>query len=69
MININQKTILVINIIIGILITLSPTIITGHMYDEVHTIGPLLVADFTMRTISLIIGLLVIYGSIKNYTK
>lgn len=68
-ININPKTILVINIIIGVIIALSPIIITGRMYNETNTLGTLLITEFIIRTLSLIIGLLVIYNSIKNYSK
>jgi hypothetical protein len=64
-----KKFLLIINLIIGILITFAPIIITGRFYDETHVIGSLLVAEFVMRTASLIMGLVIIYDGIKTYFK
>ncbi|MBN6206607.1 hypothetical protein JYK21_09080 [Ralstonia pickettii] len=60
---------LVIKICIGILIAILPIIVTGHMYDVSRLMGGLLIADFVMRITCLIIGLLIIYDSIKSIDK
>ncbi|MGY0694842.1 hypothetical protein ACW2QC_19010 [Virgibacillus sp. FSP13] len=58
-----------INLIIGVIIIVAPVIITGRFYNENEVMGSLLVSEFVMRTTALIIGLLVIYDSIKRYFK
>lgn len=58
---------LVIGFSIGILILISPVIITGTWYDIESTLGGLLIAEFLMRTSALIIGLLVIYDTVKSF--
>jgi len=57
----------VASFIIGILIALTPTLIVGRLYNVAIVMGPLLVAEFLIRNISRIIGLLVIYDGFKNY--
>ncbi|EOP28739.1 MULTISPECIES: hypothetical protein [Bacillus] len=51
---------LLLQIVIGITIMIAPILITGTMYDVTKTMGDLLVAELIIRTLSLIIGLLVI---------
>lgn len=46
-----------------------PTIITGHGYNDEKMMGALLVADYTLRVGSLIIGLLVISFAIRGLAK
>lgn len=46
-----------------------PTIITGHGYNDEKMMGALLVADYTLRVVSLIIGLLVISFAIRGLAK
>lgn len=60
---------LIFKLLIGVLIILAPVIITGHWYNESKIMEALLVSDFVMRTLSFIIGLLVIYDSIKSYPR
>lgn len=59
----------VITIILGIVIIFVPTIITGHGYNDEKMMGALLVADYTLRVVSLIIGLLVISFAIRGLAK
>lgn len=59
----------VITIILGIVIIFAPTIITGHGYNDEKMMGALLVADYTLRVVSLIIGLLVISFAIRDLAK
>lgn len=58
-----------ITIILGIVIIFAPTIITGHGYNDEKMMGALLVADYTLRVVSLITGLLVISFAIKGLSK
>jgi hypothetical protein len=58
-----------IQLVIGILIIVAPIIVTGRLYNENEIMGALLVSEFIMRTVSLIVGLLVIYDAIKSYKK
>lgn len=67
--NVRKLLICIINFVISILIIFAPTIITGHLYNESKIMGGLLTADFTMRTISLIIGLLIIFSTIQTLFK
>lgn len=59
----------VITIILGIVIIFVPTIITEHGYNDEKMMGALLVADYTLRVVSLIIGLLVISFAIRGLAK
>lgn len=59
----------VITIILGIVIIFVSTIITGHGYNDEKMMGALLVADYTLRVVSLIIGLLVISFAIRGLAK
>lgn len=59
----------IIEIIIGVVIIFAPTIITGKNYNVNETMGDLLVAEFVLRTLSFIIGLIIIYLSIKKFDK
>jgi len=60
---------LLLQIVIGIIIMIAPVLITGTMYDVTKTMGDLLVAEFIIRTISLIIGLLVISKALYRYSQ
>jgi len=56
----------IIKYVLGILIILTPAIIKGNLfYDPSKTMGGLLIAEFVMRTLSFILGLLVIYDATK----
>ncbi|ACK61887.1 hypothetical protein J0801_10320 [Bacillus cereus] len=48
---------------------MAPIIITGELYDVSKTMGDLLVAELIIRTLSFIIGLVVISKGFENYSK
>ncbi|HFJ9317895.1 hypothetical protein COL11_08275 [Bacillus anthracis] len=60
---------LLFQIVIGIIIMIAPILITGTMYDVTKTMGDLLVAELIIRTLSLIIGLLVISKALYRYSQ
>ncbi|MFD5260891.1 hypothetical protein [Bacillus wiedmannii] len=60
---------LLLQIVIGIIIMIAPILITGTMYDVTTTMGDLLVAELIIRTLSLIIGLLVISKALHRYSQ
>ncbi|GMR64729.1 MULTISPECIES: hypothetical protein [Bacillus] len=60
---------LLLQIVIGIIIMIAPILITGSMYDVTKTMGDLLVAELIIRTLSLIIGLLVISKALHRYSQ
>ncbi|ALQ66697.1 hypothetical protein [Bacillus thuringiensis] len=60
---------LLLQIVIGIIIIIAPILITGTMYDVTKTMGDLLVAELIIRTLSLIIGLLVISKALYRYSQ
>ncbi|MGH0594983.1 hypothetical protein ACQVPY_22275 [Bacillus pretiosus] len=60
---------LLLQIIIGIIIMITPIIITGSMYDVTKSSGELLAAELIIRTLSLIIGLLVISKALHRYSQ
>ncbi|MED2184855.1 hypothetical protein [Bacillus wiedmannii] len=60
---------LLLQIVIGIIIMIAPIFITGTMYDVTTTMGDLLVAELIIRTLSLIIGLLVISKALHRYSQ
>ncbi|MGE6539636.1 hypothetical protein [Bacillus luti] len=60
---------LLLQIVIGIIIMIAPILITGTMYDVTKTMGDLLVAELIIRTLSLIIGLLVISKALHSYSQ
>ncbi|AOY14507.1 hypothetical protein VKA11_23015 [Bacillus paranthracis] len=60
---------LLFQIVIGIIIMIAPILITGTMYDVTKTMGDLLVAELIIRTLSLIIGLLVISKALHRYSQ
>lgn len=60
---------LLLQIVIGIIIMIAPILITGSMYDVTKTMGDLLVAELIIRTLSLIIGLLVISKALYRYSQ
>ncbi|MEI5911641.1 hypothetical protein ACS2QU_01110 [Bacillus cereus group sp. Bce005] len=60
---------LLLQIVIGIIIMITPILITGTMYDVMKTMGDLLVAELIIRTLSLIIGLLVISKALYRYSE
>lgn len=64
--NIINISFLILALIIGILIIFAPVIITGHGYNIEMSLGGLLTAEFVMRTVAIIVGLLVIYNAIKT---
>ncbi|HDR4560675.1 MULTISPECIES: hypothetical protein [Bacillus cereus group] len=65
----NKNMNLLLQIVIGIIIMIAPILITGTMYDVTKTMGDLLVAEFIIRTLSLIIGLLVISKALYRYSQ
>lgn len=69
--NLKSKKLLlsIIGCIIGIIIMLVPTLVTGFSYSNTNAMGGLIVSEFTMRVVSYIVGLLVIYDSIKTLNK
>ncbi|GCF71455.1 MULTISPECIES: hypothetical protein [Bacillus] len=60
---------LLLQIVIGIIIMIAPILITGTMYDVTKTMGDLLIAELIIRTLSLIIGLLVISKALYRYSQ
>ncbi|MGN4769295.1 hypothetical protein [Bacillus thuringiensis] len=60
---------LLLQIIIGIIIMIAPILITGSIYDVTKSFGELLVAELIIRTLSLIIGLLVISTALHRYSQ
>ncbi|TCW44892.1 hypothetical protein EC917_13342 [Bacillus thuringiensis] len=60
---------LLLQIVIGIIIMIAPILLTGTMYDVTKTMGDLLVAELIIRTLSLIIGLLVISKALHRYSQ
>ncbi|GGG10947.1 hypothetical protein GCM10010912_64220 [Paenibacillus albidus] len=65
----NNKLLLLVSIFIGLLIMFSPIILTGYTYSSNNILGSLLYFEFTIRSLALIIGLLVIYDGVKNFSK
>ncbi|MGH0680030.1 hypothetical protein ACQVPP_22875 [Bacillus luti] len=65
----NKNMNLLLQIVIGIIIMIAPILITGTMYDVTKTMGDLLVAEFIIRTLSLIFGLLVISKALYRYSQ
>lgn len=64
-----SKKILTVGIIIGLAIILMPLIITGHTLKSTPAIGNDYSIQILLWGISPIIGLLVLYDSIKLYMK
>jgi hypothetical protein len=56
----NKSSFLICSLIIGVFIAISPVVVTGHWYDITFVMGNLLVAEFIVRTIAIVVGLLVI---------
>nr|WP_172583215.1 hypothetical protein [Bacillus cereus] len=48
---------------------IAPILITGSIYDVTKSFGELLVAELIIRTLSLIIGLLVISTALHPYSQ
>ncbi|ACK96860.1 TPA: hypothetical protein QCY18_004303 [Bacillus cereus] len=48
---------------------IAPILITGSIYDVTKSFGELLVAELIIRTLSLIIGLLVISTALHRYSQ
>ncbi len=69
MIILSKNVNLLLQIVIGITIMIAPILITGTMYDVTKTMGDLLVAELIIRTLSLIIGLLVISKALHRYSQ
>jgi ABC-type arginine/histidine transport system permease subunit len=66
---IGKVILLLSSVVIGVLIMLSPVFITGHTYNTTNFMGSLLTAEFVIRSVSLIIGLVVIYDGVKSFFK
>lgn len=64
-----RNLIVVIGCVIGFIIMLTPTLITGNSFSNSTAFGGLLISEFIMRVVSYIVGLLVIYDSIKAFIK
>jgi len=60
---------LIIRCVLGIIITLIPTILTGNSFVNTNSMGELYTAEFIMRVITYIIGVLVIYDTVKTFNK
>ncbi|NBD24140.1 hypothetical protein [Paenibacillus glycinis] len=58
---------LLCSLFIGVLIALSPVLVTGHWYNVNKTMGNLLIAEFIVRTLAIVFGLLVIFGGVKHF--
>lgn len=58
---------LISSILIGLLIAFSPVIVTGSWYDIIHVMGDLLVAEFIIRTLAIITGLLTVYNGVVHF--
>ncbi|WP_079708914.1 hypothetical protein [Paraliobacillus ryukyuensis] len=67
--NIKNFILLIVGIIVGLVIAFSPVIITGTWYNVERTIGNLLIAEFVLRTSSIIVGLLVVYDTVKTFSR
>ncbi|PFT54923.1 hypothetical protein COK67_27985 [Bacillus cereus] len=65
----NKNINLLLQIIIGIIIMIVPILITGSIYDVTKSFGELLVAELIIRTLSLIIGFLVISTALHRYSQ
>lgn len=62
-----RSGVLISSILIGILIMFSPVIIIGHQYNVSRVMGNLLIADFIVRTLVVVVGLIIIYDGIRRY--
>lgn len=60
---------LIIGCVIGIVITMIPTMLMGKSFANTSSMGELYSIEFTMRVISSIIGLVVIYDTVKAFNK
>lgn len=65
----NKKKVLKIGIVIGIIIMLVPLIITGHTLNNSPAVGSYFTAQLVLWIVAPIIGLIVMYDSLKNYYK
>lgn len=63
------KVFAIIYVILGILIILAPSIISGRGYDEVNTLSSFLTADYIVRIISFIVGILIIVFAVRVFQK
>lgn len=59
----------IIYVILGILIILAPSIISGRGYDETNTLSSFLTADYIVRIISFIVGILIIVFAVRAFQK
>jgi len=58
---------IVIGCLFGLVIMLIPAIISGNLlYSHSNNMGGLLIAEFIMRIVAFIIGLLIIYDTTKE---
>ncbi|MDA1762566.1 hypothetical protein [Bacillus cereus] len=65
----NKNINLLLQIIIGIIIMTMPILITRFIYDITKSSDELLAAELIIRTLSLIIGLLVISKALHRYSQ
>lgn len=65
--DINKVSFLLICVLLGLLIALSPVIVTGAWYNTSKVMGDLLVAEFIIRTLAIVSGLIVIYNGFRHF--
>ena len=68
-VNLKKNIFLIFGCILGILIILIPAFLTGSLFLMSSYSNGLDIADHTMKVIAPMVGLLVIYDSIKTYIK
>lgn len=59
----------VIYVVLGILIILAPSIISGRGYDEASKLTSFLTVDYLVRIISFIVGILIIVFAVRAFQK
>lgn len=65
----SKVVLLISSVVVGVLIMISPGFITGHTFGSTQYQGSLYIAEFVVRSLALIIGLIVIYDGIKSFSK
>ncbi|MBP2115505.1 hypothetical protein [Paenibacillus silagei] len=65
----SKVVLLISSVVIGVLVMVSPGFITGHTFSSTQYQGSLYVAEFVVRSLALIIGLVVIHDGIKSFFK
>ncbi|MFC6651315.1 hypothetical protein [Paenibacillus rhizoplanae] len=66
---VSKVVLLISSVVVGVLIMISPGFITGHTFGSTQYQGSLYIAEFVVRSLALIIGLMVIYDGIKSFFK